>query len=41
VIIDLHRFLVEEEPVWKELQGILDRFEDDPGHRLDLERARR
>jgi uncharacterized membrane protein SpoIIM required for sporulation len=41
VIIDLQRFLADEQPVWAELESLLDRFEDDPGHRLDLEQAKR
>jgi uncharacterized membrane protein SpoIIM required for sporulation len=41
VIIDLQRFLADEQPVWAELESLLDRFENDPGHRLDLEQAKR
>jgi uncharacterized membrane protein SpoIIM required for sporulation len=36
MIIDLHKFIDAERGFWKELEGILDRFERDPEKQLDL-----
>ena len=36
MIIDLEKFLLEERPVWSELEALLKRLEDDPQLRLSL-----
>jgi uncharacterized membrane protein SpoIIM required for sporulation len=41
VILDLPRFLAVEEPFWTELEGALDRMEEDPSGRLTLEEVER
>jgi uncharacterized membrane protein SpoIIM required for sporulation len=41
LIIDISRFVAEERPYWAELERVVDRLERDPGHRLDVEAAKR
>lgn len=41
MIIDLARFVETERPLWKELEGILDRLEASPEDRPDIARAER
>jgi len=41
VIIDLPRFLIEEQKYWSELEGQLDQMEREPTSRLTLEQVRR
>ena len=41
MIIDLQRFLADEQPVWAELESLLDRMENDPGYRFSLQEAKR
>jgi len=41
VIADLDRFVAEEAPFWKELEGILDRIESDIAWRMDMAGVRR
>ena len=41
MILDLEKFVAEEKAFWAELEGMLDRIEDDPGLRLTLKETRR
>jgi uncharacterized membrane protein SpoIIM required for sporulation len=41
VIIDLQRFLADEQPVWAELETMLNRFDENPTHQLSLDDAKR
>jgi len=41
VIIDVEKFSAVEEPLWRELEGLLVRVEEDPGFKLTLDQARR
>lgn len=41
MILDLERFVTREQPRWRELEDILKRIEEDPGHRMDLAGVRR
>lgn len=41
MIIDLQRFLADEQPVWAELESFLERLEEDPTRRMSLEDAKR
>jgi len=41
VIIDLQRFLADEQPIWAELESVLNRFDENPAHRLSLDDAKR
>ncbi len=41
MIIDLQKFVSTERPNWNELEKILDRLENDPGHKLNLEQLKR
>ncbi len=41
MIIDLGRFIAEERPYWRELEGLLDQLEKEPVLRLDLARIQR
>ena len=41
MIIDLPRFIAEEQPYWRELDGLLEGFERDSARRPTLEEARR
>jgi uncharacterized membrane protein SpoIIM required for sporulation len=38
VIIDLHRFVASERPVWTELEGTLTKLEAEPNYRMTLEK---
>ncbi len=40
MIIDIQRFLAEERPYWSELERILDKLEQDPLFRMNLEEAK-
>lgn len=40
MIIDLSRFIARERDSWLELERLLERLENDPTHRLDLEQTR-
>ena len=41
MIIDVEKFSAVEEPLWRELEGLLVRVEEDPGFKLTLDQARR
>jgi uncharacterized membrane protein SpoIIM required for sporulation len=41
VIIDLHKFIASERPIWVELEKTLDRIENQPGRALPLEDLQR
>jgi uncharacterized membrane protein SpoIIM required for sporulation len=41
VIIDLKRFIEHERTYWKELEGTLDRLQNNPDHRMELEALKR
>ena len=41
MIVDLRRFLAEEEPYWTELGSLLDTLETDLGYELDLDQTER
>lgn len=41
MIADLDRFIAEESPVWRELEGVLDRMDRDAAARLDIEGVKR
>jgi uncharacterized membrane protein SpoIIM required for sporulation len=41
MILNLEHFIRAERSHWDELEAILDRLEEDPGHRLTLDQARR
>lgn len=41
MILDLNRFVEREQYLWKELEALLRRFENDPALRLDITEARR
>lgn len=41
MIVDLSRFVGEEKPYWDELEGVLNRLEPDPEHRLAVAELRR
>lgn len=41
MILDLHRFIATERPVWSELEKILNRLEAEPNERLNLEELQR
>ncbi len=41
MIIDLKKFIAEERPYWAELDTLIDRWEKDPGHRMDFPQIRR
>jgi uncharacterized membrane protein SpoIIM required for sporulation len=41
VIIDVEKFSTTEQPAWQELEGLLNRMENDPGYKLTLDQARR
>lgn len=41
MIIDLQKFVALERPIWTELEKTLDRFENDPGYKLNLEQLKR
>ncbi|MCX7885795.1 MAG: stage II sporulation protein M [Verrucomicrobiae bacterium] len=41
MIVDLQRFLAEEQPVWAELESMLERLDDNPSLRLGLHDAKR
>lgn len=41
MIIDLHRFISDERPYWRELEGLLQKMESDALFRMDLTEARR
>ena len=41
MIVDLQKFLKEEEPFWKELESALDKLEKEPGLRMTLEEVKR
>jgi uncharacterized membrane protein SpoIIM required for sporulation len=41
VIIDVEKFSATEEPVWRELDGLLSRIETEPRFKLTLDQARR
>ena len=40
MIVDLRRFIDEEEHYWKELESVLDRQESDSLHRLTLDEVK-
>ena len=41
MIIDLPKFIGTERPHWTELEGLLDKLDNDPAHQLNLEQAKR
>ncbi|MEK7677249.1 MAG: stage II sporulation protein M [Verrucomicrobiota bacterium] len=41
MIIDLQKFVLSERRYWTDLESMLDRMEADPGHRLEVEEAKR
>lgn len=41
MIIDLRRFITEEQPFWTELEAVLDRIEEYPDRRMTLDGAKR
>lgn len=41
MIIDLKKFIADERPYWTELDKMIDRWEKDPGHRMDFSKIRR
>jgi uncharacterized membrane protein SpoIIM required for sporulation len=41
VIIDLKRFVEAEQPAWRELEAVLQKIEDDPAFKLDLDQIKR
>ena len=41
MIVDLERFVTRERPFWRELEGVLQRLDDDPERRLPLDEALR
>lgn len=41
MIIDLHKFLDEEEPYWKELEVLLDKMEKEPNLKMTLDEGKR
>lgn len=41
MIIDVEKFSATEQPLWRELEGLLTRMEEDPGFKLTLDQARR
>ena len=41
MIIDVEKFSTAERPLWRELEGVLARMEEDPGFKLTLDEARR
>ena len=41
MIIDLPRFISSERPHWAELEGLLDKLDNDPAHQMNLEQAKR
>jgi uncharacterized membrane protein SpoIIM required for sporulation len=40
VIIDLERFVAAERTYWKKLEELVDKLEDDPGFKMDLEQLK-
>ena len=41
MILDLQQFIRAEQPRWDELEGLLQRIEEDPDARLNLDQTRR
>lgn len=41
MIVNLDQFMLQEQPYWDELASMLERIENDPAYRLELEEARR
>jgi uncharacterized membrane protein SpoIIM required for sporulation len=41
VIIDVEKFSAAEQPLWQELEGLLQRIESDPGFKMSLQQAQR
>jgi uncharacterized membrane protein SpoIIM required for sporulation len=41
VIIDVEKFSAAEQPLWRELEGLLQRVESDPGFKMSLQQAQR
>ena len=40
MIIDLERFVQQERPVWSELEALLKMLEEEPNHRMPLDKVR-